>query len=263
MSGSNLRLLASDGDLKTCFRALSQFVSDAAHVRFDAFEANVTRVDYCHDWHLTSEMVTEYLWACRDISLERMKSHLIDNSTVELRNDAQAIIFYDKFQERCDMRLKNSYSQEEVLEAKGVLRFEVRFRDSRACRRHAKRLGLVSRKAHLLIQGEVADRTITRALARLGLNKPISAGEFKYQLLRDYCGRDRSKCVRLAGFLKMAEVYGHENLVRLGIVSYSDYRRKLAEVKKAGVLYSVGLKHRTLPPLLIHASLSSEGIQAA
>jgi hypothetical protein len=106
MFGSNVRLFASEHDVQTCLVDLSHYVSDASHIRFDAFAANVTRVDYCHDWLLTKGLVAEYLWAFRDISLSRMKKHLIDTSTVELRNDSQTISFYDKFEERLAMKRK-------------------------------------------------------------------------------------------------------------------------------------------------------------
>lgn len=105
--GSNVHVFNSEQDLRTCLATLSEFVCDIAQVKFDAFAANVTRVDYCHDWHLTGELVTEYLWALREISLGRMKRHLIANETVELRNKSQTISFYDKFQERSAMRLKH------------------------------------------------------------------------------------------------------------------------------------------------------------
>ena len=94
MFGSNVRLITNEQGLKRSLVALSEFVSDVTHANFDAFLANVSRVDYCHDWQLTSGLVNEYLWALRDISLARMEKHLIDNSTVELRNKAKSITFY-------------------------------------------------------------------------------------------------------------------------------------------------------------------------
>jgi hypothetical protein len=254
MFGSNTQLFSSEKELQISLHNLSAFVSDVAQVRFDAFAANVTRVDYCHDWRLTSELVTEYLWALRRISLGRMKKHLIDNETVELRNKSQTIIFYDKFKERSAMRLTHLCSSDEVLSAEGVLRMEVRFRDNRSCQRHAKRIGAERRSAESLLLGDAAHRTVSRAIQRLGLNKPITSGALRYQILRDYCGKDGAKYVRLAGFLTLSDIHGLENLVPLGICSYSDYCRKLAEVKAAGVLYAIGKKRRSLPPLNLSPS---------
>lgn len=145
--GTNAQVFTSEQDLKASLEILSEFVSDTAQAPFDAFAAKVTRVDYCHDWHLTRELVTEYLWALREISLGRMKRHLVDNETIELRNKSQTITFYDKFEERSFMRSKHLCSNEEVLATKGVLRMEVRFRDNRSCQRHAKTMGAEARTA--------------------------------------------------------------------------------------------------------------------
>lgn len=106
MFGSNVHLFTNNEDLRTSLVTLSEFVCDIAQVKFDAFVANVTRVDYCHDWRLTRESVNEYLWALRNVLFRRIKRHLIDNETIELRNMGQTITFYDKFAERSAMRLK-------------------------------------------------------------------------------------------------------------------------------------------------------------
>jgi hypothetical protein len=66
MFGSNVYLLSSDDELRTCLEGISHYVSSAAQVNFDCLSANVTRVDYCHDWKLTSNLVTQYLWACAE-----------------------------------------------------------------------------------------------------------------------------------------------------------------------------------------------------
>lgn len=263
MFGSNVRLITNEHGLKRSLVALSEFVSDVTHVNFNAFSANVSRVDYCHDWQLTSGLVHEYLGALRDISLGRMEKHLIDNSTVELRNKAKSITFYDKFKEQTAMRLKNRCSKEEVLAARVLLRFEVRFKDNRSCQRHAKKMEVGTRTAESLFLGDVAPRTITGTLGRLGLDKPIVAGSHKYQLLHHYCKGDGAKYVRVAGFSTLGQIHGLENLVPLGICSYSDYRRKLAELKAAGVLYALEKDRGTLPPLRINALSLPEAVQVA
>jgi hypothetical protein len=201
MFGSNVHLFTNNEDLRTSLVTLSEFVCDIAQVKFDAFVANVTRVDYCHDWRLTRESVNEYLWALRNVSFRRMKRHLIDNETIELRNMGQTITFYDKFAERSAMSLKQLCSKEEVLASRGILRLEVRYKDTRACGRHARKMGVTARTAEALLLGDVPHRTITSTLEGLGLNKPIPSNSLRYQLLRDYCGNDGAKYVRLAGFL--------------------------------------------------------------
>jgi hypothetical protein len=70
--GSNAFLMFSDDELRTCLDAISQYVGEKAQVHFDSFKANVNRVDYCRDWQLTDELVTEYLWSLRNVALPRV-----------------------------------------------------------------------------------------------------------------------------------------------------------------------------------------------
>lgn len=58
-------------------------------------------------------------------------------------------------------------------------------------------------------------------------------------------------------------VAGLENLVPLGICSYSDYCRKFAEIKAAGVLYAIAKKRGTLPALGLGKLSRAEALQVA
>jgi hypothetical protein len=148
-----------------------------------------------------------------------------------------------------------SKSVEELAAAKGVLRFEMRLRDNRACERHAQRLGIPDRSVQSMLTSDVVQRTLSNTLERLGLDKPISSDSKRLGLLRSQFPDDRAKVIRLAGFLAMGDEYGLENLVDLGICSYTDYRRKLADVKAAGALIATpGPRH--LKPLTLGQDLS-------
>ena len=226
--------MSSDEELRTCLDGFSEYVADRAQIHFDAFKANVTRVDYCHDWQLTSELVKKYMWSLRGVSMPRMHRTLIDNCTVQLSNASQAICFYDKFEEPLTM---NPKSDEELTAAKGVLRFEMRFRDNRSCHRHARRMGARDRTAASLLNLAIAQHSFRTTLNRLGLDKPLTCGSRRAELLRAHFPDDRSKVLSLMGMLALSDKYGIENLVDLGFCSYSGFRRKLAELKAAGVLY--------------------------
>src|SRR5688500_18642628 len=63
LSGSNVHTLKCDKEISTGLLAISKFVSECSNVRFDALSANVSRVDFCHDWQLTTNEVFEYLKA--------------------------------------------------------------------------------------------------------------------------------------------------------------------------------------------------------
>ena len=257
--GSNVYLMSTNDELRTCLADVSQYVSDAAQVTFNCLEANVTRVHYCHDWRLSSGSVANYLWSLRDLSLPRMKRTLIDNATIQLSNAAQTICLYDKLEERL---ARKSVSPAELEAANGILRFETRFNDNRACQRHATRLGVANRKVESLLNDLVAKQTITFTLKRLGLDKPLRAGSERLEVLKNYCGDDRAKLFRLTGFLAWADRYGAENLVRLGLCSYSDFRRKLRELEASGVFHVAdGL--RSLAPLSAESIGVSRSSEAA
>jgi len=257
--GSNVYLMSTDEELRTCLEGVSQYVSDVAQVTFDCLQANVTRVHYCHDWRLRSESVATYLSALRDLSLPRMKRTLIDCSTVQLSNRAQTICFYDKLKERL---AKKSNFPGELDAAKGILRFEARFNDNRSCQRHAKRLGLADRKAESLLNDVVAKQTISFTLKRLGVDKPIRAGYERLEALKIYCGADRAKLFRLTGFLTWADTYGAHNLAKLGLCSYSDFRRKLKELQASGALH-MPPSARSLAPLSVESFGVSSTSEAA
>jgi hypothetical protein len=259
MFGSNVYLMSSDHELRACIEGISEYVQGAAHVSFDSFKAYVTRVDYCHDWRFSSDLVTQYLWALRAISFPRMHKTLYDNCTIQLSHDSQTICFYDKFKERSAMK---SRSVEELAAARGVLRFEMRLRDSRACERHAERLVVTDRTVQSMLTSDVSRRTISNTLERLGLDKPLDSGSNRLELLRSHFPDDRAKVIRLAGFLAMGDHFGCDNLVDLGICSYTDYRRKLADVKAAGALF-VTEGSRSLAPLTVVQDLPIEEDSAA
>jgi hypothetical protein len=258
--GSNVYLISNDDELRTCLGGISEYVGDNAQVHFDSLKANVTRVDYCKDWQLTSELVPQYLWSLRNVSLPRMHRTVTDNCTVQLSNASQTICFYDKFEERTAMK---SRSDKELNAAKGILRFEMRLRDNRSCSRHAATMGLRNRSAEALLNREVANRTITTTLERLGLNKPLRAGSRRFELLRAHFPNDNSKVIRLMGFLAVCDHYGADNLVTLGLCSYTDFRRKLAEVKAAGAYYEVDGPVSLAPLTTLHSREMSKGSEAA
>jgi hypothetical protein len=257
--GSNVYLMSSDDELRTCLDGISEYVSDQAQVHFDSFKANVTRVDYCRDWQLTGEVVTQYLWSLRNVSLPRMRRTVIDTCTVQLSNGSQTICFYDKFEERIAMKS----TEEELTAAKGVLRFETRLRDNRSCNRHAATMGLQNRSAAAMLNRNVADRTVKTTLERLGLNKPVRSGSRRLELLHSHFPNDNSKLFRLMGFLSVCDQYGAQNLVKLGFCRYSDLRRKLADAKAAGVLYQIDQPESLAPLTALHSRHSSKDSEAA
>ena len=157
----------------------------------------------------------------------------------------------------------NSASDEELKAARGVLRFEIRLRDNRSCNRHAEKIGACSRTVEALLNNDVAQRTVRTTLNHLGLDRPLSSGSRRLELLRSQFPNDRSKVVRLMGFLSVCDYYGADNVVDLGFCSYSDFRRKLADVKKAGVFYQTNGPVTLAPLTALQSPKISSDSQAA
>ncbi len=129
--GSNIYLLDSDAEINRGLQAISGFVSEATNVKFDARGANVSRVDFCHNWHLAPNEVCEYLRALGSAMLPRMTRVLIDDGTVQFSSKTLAVVFYDKLRETISRLPKGRATNQEVIASYGVLRCENRFLNHR------------------------------------------------------------------------------------------------------------------------------------
>jgi hypothetical protein len=221
-------------------------------VRFDALSANVSRVDFCHDWQLTPNEVLEYLQAVGHSSLPRMKRCLIDNGTVQFSNKSQAVVLYDKYQEVISRLSKGSATNEELSASFGVLRFENRFLKRKACQSLAEKLSLPDRQAKHLLTSPVALAVMTDRMNRLGLDRPLEAGDARLTLLREFYGFG-PRFFALVGFLAACDKYGPEKMVALGM-GRANYYRKRRDLQRAGV-WLTSFSKRSIGPLRLVADL--------
>lgn len=244
--GSNVEMVEDQVAIDRALSVISRYVSEVASVSFDAQTANVTRVDFCHNWNLKPTEVCEYLRVIGCASLSRMTRHLIDTSTVQFSNCSQVVEFYDKQREVLSRLQHGRASNEEVNASVGVLRYEKRFLNYRACERLALKLGLPNRRAETLLRVSVAEFVTNETMKALGLDKSLESGDVRLaRLLKEYGPK---RALSLAGLLAACDSYGADNLVRLDICKRATFHTMLREIKLAGA-WLVTERRRTLPPL--------------
>lgn len=244
--GSNVEMVMNQNCIDWALVMISQYVSEATRSEFNAKSANVTRIDFCHNWNLTPIEVYEYLRVVAQASLPRMRRDLIGKSTVCFSNKSQVVEFYDKLSEVLSRLRNGKASDEEVTASVGVLRFEKRFLTNRACERLALKLGLANRRAESLLRVSVAESVMNETMKELGLDKASESGDARLaRLLRAYGPK---RALTLVGFLALCDSYGADNLVRLGICKRSSYYKMRRDIIKVGAWLFTDSK-RSLPPL--------------
>jgi hypothetical protein len=244
--------------LRQALTQLSNDISQMADVNFDAFSANVVRVDYCDNFRLTEIDVYEYLRAIARASFPRMLRQAFDDSSVWFTNKSkqQQIVAYAKYAQMSQMVREGEANDVERAAAFGVLRLEHRFR-SRACLALAERLDLPDKRASSLLTQHVWSQIMKETLGKLGVDKQIESGNARLKLLRDFYGTGRTYR-NLAGFMALCDEHGPENLVPLKIWSRASFYRYQRQVQQAGA-WLFTRSQRVLPPLrLVRQEKSSQ-----
>lgn len=255
--GNNVELISDEADIFLALDSISAFASEATGLEFDARQANVCRLDVCHNWQIGEEDVYAYLRALRNATYPRMKRNIYEVGTVNFTNWAgtrnskrmtQRVTVYSKHSDILDLAHEGKATEAELHASVGVLRLEHRFSKSTSCKRLAARLGLLDRRAHSMLREHVFDRVLGETMKELGLDKPIESGDSRLALVREYYGIHSPQYKRLALFIILGDEHGFENLVPLKILSRSRFYEHKRELEKAGA-WLVSPLRRTLPPL--------------
>lgn len=239
-------------DILPALDQLSVYVQEAVGVAFNAATALVGRVDYCYDFQVGEANLLRYLAAVKQASLPRLNIHTVGNS-VSFGNKSRMVVLYDKEAEVTSRR-QGRQMPESVEEARGVLRLEVRYLRSKACKGLQEKYHLSAQTSHSLLSSDVARQEIASTLSALGLNKELPAYDRRIDRLREHYGDTR--LVRsLVGFLSLFDTYG-EDLWRRQIAGYSrslfyDHRQ---QAKAANALLASKV---SLPPLSISPELQA------
>lgn len=246
--GSNVSILTGDVQIKEALHTLTRFVCETANTSFDLENANVSRVDFCYHWRLKDQAsVYAYLSALCSASVPRMTSRITGETTVDFISRSQTVSVYSKLDEVFNRVRQGAAAYQLMNAAVGVLRLEKRYRTSSACRRLARRLAVGNRVALNLLNANTALSVLEETMRDLGIDSSIESADTREIRLREYYGPGQ-RYLRLLGFLYASDSLGATNLVKLGVLSRSDYYSKLSELKRAGVWLMSPSKKR-LPPL--------------
>ena len=238
-AGDNVRSL-DQRQIDEALGSFQEFVEQKAQAPFNPYTALVGRVDYCHNFQLGSEVeVKNYLRAFQHITHARYSRRVENDSTVTFFNKSRETCVYSKFDE-C---LAKEVSPPLVKASNGVLRFENRFIKSQSCSRHAEKLG-VERLGAELLRADIAKKTLSQELRRLGMDKTIVTASARAEKLIAKFG---TKATNYLGFLSMYEQFG-KNFYTSGGISKATYFRMLGELRKAGLLI---ISDRELPALTL------------
>jgi hypothetical protein len=242
---NNVQML-SGADIPRALDAVTGFVSDVVGVEFNAWTANIGRLDVCHNWHVGEAETYTYLHALRNAHLSKMTRRVIDDGTVDFAHDSQQVVFYAKHAETQERAKVGKATDEHLHASIGVLRGEHRYVNSRGCISLASILKLDSRRADNLLTEEVAETVMHKTVKDLGLDKSIESGDSRLALLRERYGFT-STYETLAGFLQLCDTHGADNLVRLGYHA-EKFRRRRKQVEAAGA-WLTNPTRATLPRL--------------
>jgi len=246
---SNVFPLTAD-DIREGLEMISEFVEHTAGVVFEASEALVGRVDYCHGFQVGSENMMPYLSAISRANYPNLPFPSIKRSSVTFSNKARSkeIQLYDKWEEMSEQFKEGKATEDQRDSALGFLRLEVRHRTSPACTRLATKHDQPNRTAKYLLSPDIAYREIEESLTALGLDRPIVAVDGRVDGIRKAFG-DTPLCRRLLGFITLLDRYG-EGFWKHGYGGYkkSKYHEEAKLLRGAGLwLYS----EQPLPALQI------------
>ena len=259
--GSNVKMVETQKEIETALLCVSEYVSEVAQVSFQAGLANVGRVDFCHNWQLTPTEVCAYLHLVSQASLSRMRRDLIGGSSVYFSNQSQVVTLYAKLPEVLNRLQSGKATNEEVRSAVGFLRFETRYLNYRACSRLVKKLGLGSRRAEKLLTITVAEIVMKETLNDLGLDQSSQCGDVRLARLIDRYGPKRA--LALAGVLAACDVFGHNNLVQLGICKRSTLARMMKEIKDANAWLVSDHKEALRPLRIVRRRATTQNARVA
>ena len=249
--GNNVQML-NEAQLTTALKQVSAFASKHFAVPFNAFTANVGRVDFCYNFGVGEERIYSYLQAASEAEPAHLKQRRIIGKieTVEFSNKFRKIYCYDKSRETAQL-LKNDKATLETLErARGILRLEARFSSTQAVKQLAiKKFHLTDYTAQSLLNFDIAKRVLTDAVEELSLHEPVVNIDSRIDKLQKAYGYS-SKLQRLAGFLRLCDIYGHQKLLTLGVMKSSAYYKQRGEVRAADALIFSSYPS-TLPPLVV------------
>lgn len=239
---------------------LTEIASEKFGVFFNAFTAQVGRVDYCYNFSADSNLVHSYLSAATNACPKLLKRKILGKiETVEFFNSQRKIYLYNKERQIESLISKDKARKKDpnpaLLEARaaasGLIRLESRFNNSVAVQRLlVNKLKLGDRTARTLLDLDIAKKVLNDALIQFELNKPIPSFDQRIENLRSVYKSRGNRFQQLLGFIELCKYYGQDNLIDGGFIKKSSYYKNLKDLRDADALiYTDGKSF--LPPLSV------------
>jgi len=245
LNGSNVWLLNSEAELTRAVSLIAEKVSQTALIEYDAWQANIGRLDVVHQWPIGEHAVNARL-----VSLQRAHAHrmqrVVYDDTVYLQNKSEQFCFYSKHRQLAKLTSSGDATDEDLRAAVGLFRAERRFITGSRCRKLATDLNLPDRKALHLLSEKVAQTAVNEMLIQFQLDQTLEAGDSRLSLLFEHYGAGQTY-QRLAGFLMLCDTHGPDNLVP-AFMSAKTFSRQRKELEKAGA-WLVSPSRQRFPPL--------------
>lgn len=255
--GSNTRDL-DERDLPRALDSISSYTSEKTRTECDVMNGIVGRADYAENFPVGEQYVPAYLDAALHGRLPHFRPPFREGETTVTfaTKSSRTVQLYGKYAETKQMAAKGKATSADVRAARGLLRFETRFRTTQACSRLAARLK-IDRSARSLLSAETAQRVIGMELEQLTLDKTVKPVSTRLDALLRHFG-DAKVAAELYGFLALRDEYG-DGFWRIPQFNMSKqtYNRAVKKLKDAGLWLSTS-DARPLPPLRIGAGRASK-----
>jgi hypothetical protein len=184
---------------------ISEYVESKTGLEFDAFTARVVRIDYCRNLNLSTEpKVSKAFYKLTQKFL--LHKRVIEDSTLYYgtKSRAKEICIYSKFRDS----LKKCTKPGDIEKAKGILRFEMRYREIWAITSLVKKLKLKDSTAKTLLNENVSNQVMSKVLEDLNFANLLTNDETNLAKLRKIYSMSRA--MRLSGFLDAVTQYGED-----------------------------------------------------
>lgn len=241
MYGNNVEMVETDEEVRRGLGDFSSLVSDCAGFDFNVMTSDVTVLHACHNWKMTESEVYARLHALRSGHLDRTTRRTVDGreevGSVYMENASEQFIAYAKCAETLLRMRQGKATDEHLRMSAGVFRIEHRYLTSESVKRMLRRFELPDQKAATLLRHNIAERILNQKMQELGLDKSIDAGDVRLKRIRDFYGIGSNEYKHLTQFLALADEHGGiDNLVPLGLYSYSVVSKYRKELHRAGAL---------------------------
>ena len=229
--GANLQL-PDEAEIREALEIISNNIEIRSGLEFDAFSADMCRLDYSVNLEFDPKLVKAVIGRYRNFDVLRLLRHTIGNETVYFKNKSRTIKIYDKHAEVCAK--KTSLDVQE--QSRGIIRTEYGLLNAVSIKNFAKRLGFQGTSASVMLSQENIHAAHRELCELLKLDSINFSPERKIRLAFEET-KDVKKAMQLSSFIDAVECFG-EGFYRNKAfkMSKSTYDRNLRECQNLGLI---------------------------